>query len=277
MSFSVSFQPNDCSDITDKEALQKLYSEVCSTLPPIAGVANGAMVLQDTPVMSMSLEAMTKVLKPKVDGSQHLNELFQENTLDFFIFFSSLACVFGNSGQSNYAAANAFMISLAAQRRKRGLAASVIDIGAIMGIGYMAREVSQSVLDQLRKAGYMWMSERDFQLAFAEAILAGRPDSGANPELITGLRVVDADEELKTPWFSNPKFQHCIMRQQGREDGNKGNMDPAVLIRNQLVVAASREEVYEILRGKAHHCHTCPGVLLILLPFIILLHPFQCL
>ena len=208
------------------------------------------MVLQDTPVMNMSIETMMKVLRPKVDGSKNLDELFQEDTLDFFIFFSSLACVFGNSGQSNYAAANAFMISLAAQRRKKGLAASVIDIGAIMGIGYMAREVSQSVLDQLRKAGYMWMSERDFQLAFAEAILAGRPESKENPELITGLRVVSADEELKTPWFSNPKFQHCIMGQQERADTSKHNLNSAVFVRDQLLVATTQEEVYEILKGK---------------------------
>jgi hypothetical protein len=35
--------------------------------------------------------------------------------------FSSLASVVGNRGQSNYGAANLFMTSLAAQRKRKGL------------------------------------------------------------------------------------------------------------------------------------------------------------
>ncbi|KAL9130700.1 MAG: hypothetical protein Q9217_001179 [Psora testacea] len=234
------------NDITNKESVHNLYEEVCRTLPPVAGVANGAMVLHDTLFGDMDLEKMEKVLKPKVEGSIHLDELFAENNLDFFIFFSSLASVFGNTGQSNYSSANMFMTSLAAQRRKRGLAGSVIDIGAIMGVGYMTREVSQWVLDQLRNSGYMWMSERDFHQMFAEAILAGHPQSTQNPEIVTGLRVVNADEELKTVWTTNPKFQHCVIHQ--AVDGNKDNGSAVVPIMTQLQAATSQRKAYEILK-----------------------------
>ena len=71
-------------------------------MPPIAGVANGAMVLQDGLFDNMSYDAFAKVLKPKVLGSQLLDELFYDTPLDFFIFFSSATAVMGNSGQSNY-------------------------------------------------------------------------------------------------------------------------------------------------------------------------------
>ena len=150
------------------------------------------MVLQDTPTRDMSLEDMEKVLKPKVNGSIYLDELFSDNILDFFIFFSSMVAVVGNLGQPNYNAANTFMSSLEAQRRKRGLAASVINIGAIIGVGFITREVSQANQDNLRKGGYMWLSEQDFHQIFAEAVLAGRP------EISTGLRYVEANEPYKT-------------------------------------------------------------------------------
>ena len=96
--------------------METLYKEICSTLPPIAGVAQGAMVLRDTPTRDMTIENMQDVLRPKVDGSVYLHELFSENNLDFFIFFSSMVAVIGNIGQSNYSAAHGFMASLAAQR-----------------------------------------------------------------------------------------------------------------------------------------------------------------
>ena len=109
-------------DITNRDSLHRAYDEICHTLPPISGVENGAMVLIDRTLQNMKLSTMTDVLKPKVDGSKHLDELFSQDTLDFFILFSSMSSVVGNSGQSNYIAANMYMTSLAFQRKKRGLA-----------------------------------------------------------------------------------------------------------------------------------------------------------
>lgn len=229
--------------------MQRLCENVRSTLPPIAGVANGAMVLQDTSIKDMTIEIMNKVRGPKVDGSKYLDEIFSEDTLDFFVLFSSLASIFGNHGQSNYTSANLFLTSLAAQRRKRGLVGSVIAIGAVMGIGYMAREVSQAALDQIQKAGYLWLSERDFHQIFAEGVLASRSNSGPNPEIITGLRVVKADEEVPMQWFTNPMFQHCVLRTEG-PDASKDKENIIQPIRAQLLTVKTQQEVYEVLKGK---------------------------
>ncbi|GME45600.1 hypothetical protein DL768_008056 [Neofusicoccum parvum] len=233
------------NDITNKSALQQLYKEISETLPPIAGVANGAMVLEDTPVADMTLEKMQKVLRPKVEGSMYLDELFDGGDLDFFVFFSSVASVVGNRGQSSYSAANAFMCSLAAQRRKRGLAASVIDIGAIVGTGYLTREVSQSVQDYLRKAGYMWMSETEFLQVFAEGVLASRPASGSGHEVASGLRMVKG-EDRDAVWYSNPKFQHCVL---GREEGGavEAGAKQGLSVKAELADAAGPEEVHRIV------------------------------
>ncbi|KAL1966318.1 hypothetical protein VTN77DRAFT_4671 [Rasamsonia byssochlamydoides] len=217
-------------------------------MPPIAGVANGAMVLQDTTILDMSLEVMNRVLRPKVDGSNHLNEIFSTDSLDFFVLFSSLATIFGNHGQSNYTTANMFLNGLVSQRRKRGLAGSVIAIGAIMGIGYMSREVSQAALQRIKQAGYVMMSEQDLHHLFAEGILAGRPESGPVSEIITGVRVVKPGEEVSTTWFTNPMFQHVILRQ-GGVNADKNETALAMPLKTQLLDVTSKEEAYEIIRG----------------------------
>lgn len=76
----------------------------------------------------MNLETMNVVLRSKIIGAQLLHNRFcdvaAENPLDFFIMFSSAAGTGGNPGQSNYTAANAYLQSLAQQRRTKGLAVS---------------------------------------------------------------------------------------------------------------------------------------------------------
>jgi hybrid polyketide synthase / nonribosomal peptide synthetase ACE1 len=72
--------------------------DIRGTLSPITGVVNGAIMLQDTSIVDITVEIINKVTKPKVNGSRYLDELFFNNTLDFFVLFSSLATVFGNYG-----------------------------------------------------------------------------------------------------------------------------------------------------------------------------------
>ncbi|KAK1957316.1 KR-domain-containing protein [Colletotrichum sublineola] len=64
----------------------------------------------------LDIERVEKVTKPKVQGSLHLEEIFHDIDLEFFVFFSSMASIVGNPGQSAYAAANMFMSGLATQR-----------------------------------------------------------------------------------------------------------------------------------------------------------------
>ncbi|KAI1045709.1 hypothetical protein LB505_009284 [Fusarium chuoi] len=52
-------------DITSKESLHLCYQAITRTLPPIAGVANGAMLLQDVLFKDMDAANLNKVLAPK--------------------------------------------------------------------------------------------------------------------------------------------------------------------------------------------------------------------
>ncbi|KAF7165740.1 hypothetical protein CNMCM6106_001816 [Aspergillus hiratsukae] len=233
------------NDITDSKSVRALYDDTVKTCPRIAGVVNGAMVLHDSSIYDMDVEMMLKVLRPKIDGSRYLDALFQENTLDFFMMFSSLTGACGNSGQSNYTAANMFMAGLAAQRKQKGLAGSVIDIGAMMGVGVLVRDRSYALQVQLREYGYLWMSERDFHHSFAEAILAGRPDNDENPQIMAGIRLCRRDQLKSVQWADNPRFGHCILPSES--DSSAIKQTSGVPLATQVAEAADDGEVRRLL------------------------------
>ncbi|KAL8974897.1 MAG: hypothetical protein Q9197_000866 [Variospora fuerteventurae] len=205
---TVNILPND---VTDRNALRATYTAIRSTMPPIAGVAQGAMVLQDTLFADMELDAVERVMKPKVNGSIYLDEIFHDSPMDFFIFFSSVAAISGNKGQSIYGAANTFMHALAAQRRQRGVAGSVIDIGCVMGNGYVTRELTEQQQQYLEEVGNIWLSEQDFLTIFAEAILASPPKAAGKMGFLTGLKIQNG-ESKKVSWSKNPIFQHLVQK-----------------------------------------------------------------
>lgn len=237
------------ADITSKQSLTKLHNRLINEMPPIAGVVQGAMVLHDAMLTDMTVEQFNRVLAPKVEGSKNLDELFSSNTLDFFIMFSSATCVTGNIGQSSYSVANMFMTGLAAQRRKRGLTGSVINIGAILGVGYVTRETSQELQNNLLKSGHVWMSEEDFHTLFAEAILAGSPALGLNPELNSGLRIINASDKQRPLWSFSPKFQHLVKQEETAIAGDS-RAGARVPLRLQLAGASSADLAMEVLKGK---------------------------
>ena len=237
------------NDITSREDVRALHKRISKTLPPIAGVSQGAMVLHDSLFPDVDLERVEKVLKPKVAGSIYLDEIFSDNAkpLDFLVFFSSVAYVTGNAGQSIYGAANAFMASLATQRRLRGLAASVINIGAILGAGYVSRELSQQQQEYLRKVGHVWMSEQDAHEIFAEGVLSSSPDSTDTHEFETGFRT--DNNRARDLEVEPPMFQH--LRSQTSDDAAVGDSKTKHVIKTkaQLLEAANHEQVFEILKG----------------------------
>ncbi|KAK7981308.1 hypothetical protein PG988_003546 [Apiospora saccharicola] len=240
-------------DVTNKAAIESLVKEIKATCPPIAGVANGAMVLQDCLFSKMTVDVMQKVLAPKIDGSRYLDEIFYDDALDFFILFSSSACVIGNSGQSNYAAANGYLNTLSRQRRRRGLAASTFDIGRVAGIGYV-ETAGQAVIDQLTRFGLMAISEAEFRQVFAETIRAGyavpEDKEGIPASIITtGIRTIRDDEEIQGPWFDNALFSHCIIEARSAEsDGGSSGKKVSLPVTEQLACAANEEQAIKVLQ-----------------------------
>lgn len=74
----------------------------------VNGIFHLAGVTKDGLLKYKADESIREVLDPKVEGLLHLDEAFANSKLEFFVVMSSVAGIFGNKGQSDYAYANAF-------------------------------------------------------------------------------------------------------------------------------------------------------------------------
>ena len=201
-------------DVTDRTQVQETAAMIRNTMPGIAGVANAALVLQDSLFVNASISNFENQLQPKVNGTIHLHEEFANDNLDFFIAFSSLGSIYGNAGQSIYHAANMFMTSLVEKRRRRGQAESVINIGMIVDVGYVAKNERKGIKieEHLRSQFYTPLAETDFHHLILQAVLSGRPDT-ASGEVTMGIRqfIDDPYTPLRPQWYKNPRFSHMVL------------------------------------------------------------------
>jgi len=95
--------------------------EALSGMPPLKGIIHSAGVLDDGILMKQDMGKFRKVISPKAEGAWNLHEATRGIKLDFFVCYSSVSSVLGSAGQSNYAAANAFLDGFVHERRRQGL------------------------------------------------------------------------------------------------------------------------------------------------------------
>ncbi|EAQ87449.1 hypothetical protein CHGG_04068 [Chaetomium globosum CBS 148.51] len=168
-------------DITNLSSLRAAVTALKTDMPPIGGVMNGAMILRDRLFQNMPWDDFSTVLGPKVAGSRNLD-----------------------ARQSAYAAANQYMTGLVRQRRRRGLAASVLHIAILTGFGYIHRSdaAHAETMNKALRTRYNNQAEPDLHAMLAEAVVGGRVrdsdgDGTTGAELITGLRTVFEGETSK--------------------------------------------------------------------------------
>ncbi|MFL0800590.1 MAG: SDR family NAD(P)-dependent oxidoreductase [Agarilytica sp.] len=103
-------------DIDDEQALGKLVTGIKSSFGNITGILHSAGLIKDNFVKAKSELELRAVFSPKVSALEKLDEATKQEPLELFVLFSSLSSVFGNVGQSDYAAANGFMDRFAFHR-----------------------------------------------------------------------------------------------------------------------------------------------------------------
>ncbi|MGV2964187.1 SDR family NAD(P)-dependent oxidoreductase [Paenibacillus sp. AGC30] len=108
------------ADISDEASMRMILSELRQKYVRIAGVIHGAGVAVggDHPLKDRTIEEAERVLCPKVQGTQVVDQLTREDNPDFFVMFSSIATLFSGPGQAYYVAANAYQDAYAAYRNQ---------------------------------------------------------------------------------------------------------------------------------------------------------------
>ena len=104
-------------DVTDKQAVFELIQSIVGNFGGLDGIIHSAGIIKDNFIIKKSQTEFLEVLAPKVTGLLNLDLASRDLPLDFLILFSSLAGSIGNPGQSDYAAANAFMNAYAGYRK----------------------------------------------------------------------------------------------------------------------------------------------------------------
>lgn len=141
------------------------------------------------------------------------------------------------------------MASLASQRRARNLAASVIDIGMVIGIGILQRiedgDGISAMETTLRKLDYMPVSERDLHHILAEAILVGRSDE--SPEIVTGLETYKSNSENSPFWHKNLRFSHLITRADSSQSGQGSGSNVQKTWKEKLADSRGSDDALQVM------------------------------
>ncbi|WP_394848509.1 amino acid adenylation domain-containing protein [Pendulispora brunnea] len=183
-------------DASDRRALAALLASLEAQGDAPSIVVHAAGVTQQTKLEAMSPAEFAEVTAAKVQGARNLDELLGNRALDAFVLFASLSGVLGGMHQAAYAAANAYLDALAAQRRARGHRATSIAWGA-WGGGGMADGNLEPVL---RRRGLLPMDP--------EAAIAVLHQTIARDE--TALTVADVDWDRLAPLYASPRARAIL-------------------------------------------------------------------
>ena len=158
----------------------------------------------------MSYDSWKSSLDPKVTGSWNLHKSLPQD-LDFFVLLSSIAGVAGLRGQSNYAAGNTFLDSLAHYRNAHGQKTISLDLGAMISEGLLAE--NPALRDRVLASGNL--------IPITQEMFFALLDHYCNPTLvlpsqshgqsIIGIEVpanIRAKGFEEESWLHSPLFAH---------------------------------------------------------------------
>jgi 3-oxoacyl-[acyl-carrier protein] reductase len=127
------------SDVADMDAMEKTIKELITEFDHVDGLVNNAGIARDAVLARMSRQQWESVLNTDLGGMFHTSKLLVmqmvKQRYGSIVNISSVAGIYGNSGQSNYAAAKAGMIgftkSLSAEIAPQNVRVNIVAPGYI--------------------------------------------------------------------------------------------------------------------------------------------------
>ncbi|KAK5991368.1 Highly reducing polyketide synthase ZEA2 [Cladobotryum mycophilum] len=169
-------------DITNPKAVQEAVETCSKELGPIRGVLQCALVLRDSLFRNMTYQQWVESTQPKIQGTWNLHQSLPD--VDFFLSLGSFTAIFGNRGQSNYAAGGAYLDAIAHFRRAQGMHAVTIDFGVVRDVGLLAE---QGMTNTLRDFEMLYGLDEDEFLNMVKLAIAGDISGSIAPQVLTGL------------------------------------------------------------------------------------------
>nr|WP_062342606.1 type I polyketide synthase [Herbidospora sakaeratensis] len=122
-------------DTADRAQVAGLLDWIDGSGPALRSVFHASGVAQGSLVVDTTVADLATAAAAKTAGAAHLDAVTAGRDLDAFVLFSSGAAIWGSRLQAAYAAANAFLDALAANRLARGLPATSVSWGLWGGGG----------------------------------------------------------------------------------------------------------------------------------------------
>jgi acyl transferase domain-containing protein/thioesterase domain-containing protein len=131
------------ADSANIEEMRAALAMARARFGDIHGVVHGAGVIDDAPILTKSPLGIEDVFTPKIHGTQVLDHLFPDGSLDWMVLFSSSSTATAPAGQVDYVAANEYLNAFAKSRAGGKTRVLAIDWGVWSGVG-MAAEAMQA-------------------------------------------------------------------------------------------------------------------------------------
>ena len=132
----------EAADVCNLEQMRMAVSRITEAVGAPTGVIHAAGVIDDAPLMTKSTGAIEAVLAPKLHGTQVLDTVFPDGTLEVMVLFSSSSTVTAPAGQVDYVAANEYLNAFAQSRAGGRTRVLAIDWGPWAQIGMAAEAVA---------------------------------------------------------------------------------------------------------------------------------------
>ncbi|KAL0929727.1 polyketide synthase [Colletotrichum truncatum] len=247
------------ADVSDEVAIRKVIDQVVAKRQ-IRGVVHAAMVLKDGMFEQMDYDTFEASISPKARGAVSLHNALQDVPgidLDFFVLTSSISALLGNTGQSNYGAANGVLESLARFRSGQGLPATALALPMVLGVGVVAE--TDGLEASLMRKGLYGIDEnemiRGFEVAMARGRTSGTVFMGMEaPCLGATITSAASEDSLDLYWYRDARFSHVrnAVEATGKQKAG-GSSGGGESFRETVKVALKQEGYDGAVRAIAKH------------------------
>lgn len=170
----------------DVTKVEDVHKAVAAASFPLKGIVQMSMVVSNENFSRMNHQEWNASVAPKVQGTWNLHNASVDSKidLDFFLMFSSVSGIVGQAGQANYASGNSFLDAFAQYRNGLGLAASVVDMGAVEDVGWISEH--QGMMGKMSRSGFKPVLEQEVIDAMAVSMLVHAKPGKALETAIAG-------------------------------------------------------------------------------------------
>jgi len=228
-------------DATDENSVIHAIETIREATDKVDVFIHAAGLDKSRKIESKTLEEFQQVIDVKAKGFKYIFNALENNHLlpDKVVFFSSVAGRFGNSGQTDYGAANDLLAKYAQWLPKRypGMQAVAIDWSAWAEVGMasrgnMPRLMEMAGIDLLKPEEAAPMVRNELNLGHSgEVIIAGSLgilESSLN-EKNCGMDIEKADVALRAGTPIHRMFSHLTAFDSNSGIQLEGELDPAQL------------------------------------------------